>query len=869
MSDKQKERKNKDSKNKRSASSFFSNLNTDSSIEYGYAEKNPKSKWAKWTIAGAVLAVTTVGIAVPWSLSSCTVALNRPYASGEVLYTYKDPITNQQVEVTYQEFEERVNAVKTNVTIFQKWDDIFYENVLEDLYNEEREAYLKFKAIYFKIHNANPDITKFGGSLDKTFSEIKDEQRKILEDNKKTFEKAFGYNGQNWLNNWLNELQTNSIYGPQSTENANTSSIPALEEKAIAYMVTQKIKSSALARYLGASITSDSWNFTDLQFALGNLQIDDFSIKYTSNDGSEKTISKQEAVNIWKSYLTPNENVVQPKNINSTNNTQIAVFETKSYSTNFRNPFTKTTTTTSTTPSTKSDNPLITLLNKYFNLGLISSFTITGITPGESNASAFQITSEALTSLFTVQIVNSNQTFANFAPISRLTSFKGANVINTSNDPNDANALENEKDNLLVKTFATDNNVLGSSKISDLSSLIYKESALDMFATAAISSSDTGITNTNSTTDNSLFSIYKNTSASTTSNPSDPISIFMKLLFSIATSTTNEIDFTNYSYVQNNWTNLNYGTKTASSQLTALAKLIQSNFDNTTLNFQNTINPNDFNTQLTNAISALGTNDFTFLGQLLNCILIGDTANIKSNYLTNSLFQNQVGYWTLYELSAPDNSTKKPGTYLYVSADGIKIFTRKVDSFTSDDFKNMAISDLNNTINKGEASEASTYYDVATVFGKLSDDNLIILDLLSNDQNVTKFKEAIKQELITNGGKDEATAKTESESIYNEFYKYVNLKWNLTLNDTITQIQVQIPTSISTIVESKRTYDFATFSDSTNNENIAIFQTTTKYGQNAAIKTIDSISGTFILKLTNLIRPNENKTTRSDIKGGK
>ena len=36
MSDNQKETKNKDNKNKRSASSFFSNLNTDSSIEYGY-----------------------------------------------------------------------------------------------------------------------------------------------------------------------------------------------------------------------------------------------------------------------------------------------------------------------------------------------------------------------------------------------------------------------------------------------------------------------------------------------------------------------------------------------------------------------------------------------------------------------------------------------------------------------------------------------------------------------------------------------------------------------------------------------------------------------------------------------------------------
>ena len=37
-----KEKKDKKKENK--SSSFFSNLNTDSTIEYGYAEKNPKSK---------------------------------------------------------------------------------------------------------------------------------------------------------------------------------------------------------------------------------------------------------------------------------------------------------------------------------------------------------------------------------------------------------------------------------------------------------------------------------------------------------------------------------------------------------------------------------------------------------------------------------------------------------------------------------------------------------------------------------------------------------------------------------------------------------------------------------------------------------
>lgn len=866
MSDNKKEDKNKNSKNKRSASSFFSNLNTDSSIEYGYAEKNPKSRWAKWIIGGAVLAATVVGVSVPWSLSSCTVALNRPIAPSEILYSYIDPITGQKHNVTYQEFADRVNTIKTNVTVFEKWDDIFYQSVLENLYNEEREAFSKFKAIYSKIHNANPDVTKFGEDLSKTFSEIKDEQRKILEENKKTFERAFGANGHQWLNNWLNELQTNSIYGPQSTENTTTSSIPALEEKAIAFMVTQKIKNSALSRYLGASISTSSWDYTDLQFALGNTGnlIKFGSVDYISNDGTKQTITEQDAIQIWKSYLTPNENVVQPKNITDSNKNQIAVFETKSYTTNFRNPFTKPTSGS----TTSQENQLITLLNKYFKLGLLSSFTITGITPGESKASAFQITSDALTSLFKVQMVNTNQTFQNFAPISRLTSFKGANVVNTSNDPNNANALDNEKDNLLVKTFASDDAVLGSSKISDLSSLIYADSNVNMFSLAAVSSSDTGITDANSITDNSLFSIYKD--STTTANPKDPISIFMKLLFSIATSTQNTIDFTGYTQVETNWNGLNYGTKVASNQLKTFATLIQANFNETNFEYKNLINPNAFNTQLSNAISALGTNDLTFLGQLFNCVLIGDTTQIKSNYSNNSLFQDQVGYWTLYELSAPDTTNKKPGTYLYVASDGIKVFTKRVSDFTTEDFKNMAISDLNNTINKAADAEASLYYDVASNFKKLSDDNLIILDLLSNTENVTKFKEAIKNDLMKNGGKDDATATTESESIYNEFYKYVNLKWNLTLNETITKIQSQLPSSISTIIESKRTYDFASFVDSTNQENIAIFQTSTKYNTSAVLKTIDSIIGTFILKITNLIKPNDKVTTRTNyLQGGK
>ena len=67
---------------------------------------------------------------------------------------------------------------------------MFYSSVLKDLYNEERDAFLQFKAIYKKLHGQEPTITDFGTDLSSSYDDIRKEQRKILEDNKKNFQKA-------------------------------------------------------------------------------------------------------------------------------------------------------------------------------------------------------------------------------------------------------------------------------------------------------------------------------------------------------------------------------------------------------------------------------------------------------------------------------------------------------------------------------------------------------------------------------------------------------------------------------------------------------------------------------------------------------
>ena len=861
--------KSKKPKKEKKSSSFFSNLNSNSTIEYGLVETNKKSKAAKWIIAGLLAATTIVGVAVPWSLSSCVISIKKPYADSNVMYTYIDNITGKPVAVTYAEFEERIQNLQSSKSILEQWDDIFYQSTLKNMYNEERDAFLKFKAIYKKLHGSEPTVSNFGADLKSSFDDIENEQRKILEENKKNFQKATN-SSESWLDLWIKELQTNSIYGPQST-NENSKNVDVLEKKALAYMVNSKIKEASLARYRGASITTESWKFKDFQFAnKTNPSASGEYASYTDSNGVKQSVTEQAAVDVWKKYLVKNQNVVQPKNITDQNNSKLAVFETKSYLTDYRNPI--------------ANDKLTSIITKNYKLGLVSSFEITGIAPGSSNTAAFTITSDVLKSLFKAQNPNSSNATANFIPFSRLSNFQGANLVNTSTDQANANYISNFKDDLLVKTFVTDeatNSLLGSSKLVESSSLLTtttssdsgsesSSTSLNVFGLAALSSSSTGATTSNSNK-TSLFSI----------NQTNPFTEFMKILLSLADSTNNEINLEtisttgNNNFFKTNWQKLEYGLK-FSSNLKIFATFLKTNLNNTNFEFNSSLNANEFNNQLENNISALSSDDLNFLGQIFNCILIGDSTNIKVNYEGNNIY-NQVGYWTLYQLSSNNNqNTTSPQTYMYVSSTGIKIFSKQFSNPTLQEFQNMVLSDLNQTINVEADKSPILYYDISSVFSKLNNDNMIILSLL--DQTITNtdgttntpyqqlFKDKIKYYLKEeNPSYDETTLNSETEKIYSSFYQEAKLTFNQKNSEAIHNIISTIPSSLKTLMDSARIYDFGTILDSASGEKLSVFQTQTAYNTTSVAKGQENINNLFIETIMNLLTTNNANNSSKNI----
>lgn len=833
-----KNKKEKKEKNKNS-SSFFSNLNTDNStIEYGFDEKNPKSKATKWVIGGLLLGATITGIAVPWSLSSCTLSVAKPIQNNDVMYSYYDPINNKSVSVTYREFLNRINNIQISNSIFDQYKDVFYISSLENLYKQEREAYLKFKAIYTKLHDKGPEINSFGANLDKSFSKIEDEQRKILNDNKKNFQKAVN-NSSSWYELWIKELQTNSIYGPQKAEEGSTNA-DLLEKKAIYYMVVQQIKSSALARYQGAEIKTDVWDYTDYDFATNGQTTSSWDkIEYTNDQDKKSEITKAEAQTIWKAYINKDSNAKVPYNPNTENNTKVAVLETKSYCIEWRNPV---------------NQQNVDVLSKYYNFALSSSITLSTIKPGSTNADPFAIDADALKALLTINIENNiNNITNNFIPISQISSFKGANSICTTAVA-DANIsqdkdpfIQNVKDKVLQKSIGgSDTQDLGSSKFINLNNYLTSSTeessstTVDMFRLMAFTSGDTGAT---SPTDyNQIFSIKKQ----------NPIKVFMDLLFTIKNSSTHKIDFQAYPEVKEIWEKLGNPEATASNELFNFVDFLFSNIDENDYTFKQQIEPNDYNTQLSNLITSLQSNDWSFLGNLLTSIFASNNPNEISTDYTDVSQTRKIGYWSLYELGAPTNDNNNIGTYMYVSTSGIQIFSKSFEKLTLDKLQKMVTSDLIQTIETKGDTSSITYYDAGSIFSNLNNDNLIIAIILQDDDSAKKFKDKIK-ETIDNSSSSNSIEK-DPEKIFSNFIDQAVLSFNSELIQTKYNIISSVPSALTTIIDEKRTYDFATLNDNITAENIAIFQTTTKYKDQAFIKSKDEIDNYFITALNKMLQ---------------
>lgn len=403
--------KEKRKRRKKTVSEFFSTLNTNkkestTQLPAGDVVVNPKSKYAKWILGASVFALTVTGISVPWALSSCSIIEKKPFENGQVMYEIKiGDVTHQ---ITYKEFEDRANGyvARDNQKIIDLTNS-FNASVIRNLYDEEHNAYLKFKAI---IDQKNKDLKKeetvgpetYGYDVSETSDKIQEKQKKALYDAKKTFQSTLG---RNWADKWLMELKTNPIYGFQDLKDQNGLSLEQIETKAIEFMTVQALKKPALARFEAADIVTDKWTKEDLSWKPTN------DITYKDDSGKEITVQKSQVETFMQTFLDTKANAQFSSATNIADANKLAVFETKSY-----------------IPEKRKPNQLLKdVLPNFYNSAIVSSFDL-AIKPGESNLSPFTFDKSVMINLFKItenpvsSLIGANK----FAAILQISNYQGA-----------------------------------------------------------------------------------------------------------------------------------------------------------------------------------------------------------------------------------------------------------------------------------------------------------------------------------------------------------------------------------------------------------------------------------------------------------
>ena len=776
-------------KRRKTVSEFFSTMNTNKTEhltkESGDVVVNPSSKKAKWFLGGTVFALTTVGISVPWALSSCEIISKKPFDGSEIMYEIT--IGNVTHKITYKEFEDRSNSYVSRDN--QKIIDLtnsFNASVVKNLYDEEHDAYLKFKAI---IDQKNKDLKtgetvgaeSYGYDVSKPSDKIKEEQEKNLNEAKKSFQSSLG---RNWEEKWLTELKTNPIYGFQDLKDQTGLALVQIEKKAVEYMTTQALKKPALARFEAADIVTDKWTRKDLKWEPSK------DIEYKNSKNENIKVTKDEAKKFITEFIDISSNAKESiKSLDNLN--KLAVFETKSY-----------------VPEKRKPNQLLKdVLPNFYNSAIISSFDL-GIKPGDSNLSAFTFDRSVITSLFKItenpvsSLVEANK----FAAILQLSKFKGALIDNTgtgsqqqslekqraldeqlllnlsgatSTPPEDGGGGEMppiglfaEGDEGETAPAADPSKQLGSSKFKifndHLSGAEDANEATRWTNVIALGSDDVPFTTSKATTavdaKDKLFN----------AKDWNPFNVFIDLLLTIdkegaqpSFSSSSPPPFASannqdYSKLKPFWDKIN-GTG-ASQQMVRFVELIKKSFkfpgkntgqpfataattpDSGLTEVEDSI-PASYNTDLQNIIDSFSDADLAFLGKLFTVSFIDEAArvnNIPGQGVVDTGaggsgsstpgdindYNQASGFWSLYKLS--------DDTFLHLNSEGMKIFTRDViTTDNTDKIDKMILDDLERTLDP--KTSASLLYEVKNIYEKINNENIINYELLNKEDNKKPF----------------------------------------------------------------------------------------------------------------------------------
>ena len=875
-------------KRRKSVSEFFSTLNTNKAENLpspgGEVVVSKKSKVIKWLLSGTVIGLTTIGITVPWALASCAIIDKAPIDSNETMYTIK--IGDVVHTVTYKDFEERTNAyvARDNQKIIDLTNS-FNASVVKKLYDEEHNAYVKFKAI---IDQKNKDLgsteevgpTTYGNDVAKSSDKIAEEQAKNLQDAKRSFQ---GTGDKDWIEKWTMELKTNPIYGFQDFKDGNAASLIELESKAVEFMTTTALKKPALARFEAAQIVTDKWTAKDLSWEPSK------DIKYQDPvTNVETTITKDNAKNFLygqQGFLEEGVNVVRDPKPTVENQAKLAVFQTNSYMPEFRKPNTL----------------LKKILPNFFNSAVISSVDL-AIKPGEKNFTAFTFDKTVLTNLFTITTNPKNNLIpANkFAAILQLSKFQGAMLPETTTGPGGGVSQP-------IQPSLNQQRALDEQLITNLGGTSTDQPPADDGSSAAgpgiqLGSSKFKIFNEHTATADNEAQRWTNIVAlgsdansfrTTKQNQQppellftpkkvNPINIFLDLLLSI-NGVDSQIDFDktgakpgDYTYLKEYWNKI-AGEGKASQGIVRFVELIKANFDvpatgsnpgpvpfqqqppqppaaadtilgeNRGLTGVKNVILNDYNTLLQNAVDSLTEADITWLGNLFTIVFMDKKAKVNNvpgiglieEQTGNSTtmkdnFSQTAGFWSTYQLSEK--------TFLQVNNEGMKIFTREVvtSGQLASKIDQMIIDDLTRTLDTKTAT--ALLYEVTGIYQKINTDEIINVSLINEEnssnqkENAALFKYKLAKDLFPNkdiGAFDAGEAfldqltTDEKKQVNDQFTLFNNyLEVNVTSYFAKEENKTfeKITDLLNTNVQLNKYYEFTTIEDE-NKQSVLYWQT--------------------------------------------
>ncbi|MGL5204994.1 MAG: HinT-interacting membrane complex protein P80 [Metamycoplasmataceae bacterium] len=696
--EKKKKREKEPSTNKKSFSQMITGINTSSEISYGNVVVNPKDKRVKWIFGASIFSLLAIGIGVPLGMAGVQYIAAKPYPPDTEVYP-GGPTVGDMVEENKD--KEKIDKNAENI-----------ENIIvKKLYNEERDAYLRFEAFVnnTKYQNTNDKVgpTTFGVDVSKSFDDIWKEQEKELNIAKRAIRESFPLD---WASKWNDELKS-AKYG-----NSNT------DKEAIDFLTKNKAKDAAFARFNTAEINTTSWTQADL-----SLQAKQ-NITYKDDVGDEQIIPAGTQM-FSSSFLNPNgNNIAIPSErdpIIPSSEVKIAVYQTKSYVLKERNPLGR----------------FPDLYNDYFKSANISSVAIPFLQNEDNSEFELSVTQDLLINLFTVSRAENGDLVI---PFNTISNFKGANTSSTTKridyDKTNINTLSQSSSNSInTRKPATTGSSLGSSKVSPLSTLITsEENEARAFHIAAISAM------THPTEEVGLFKAKE----------FNPINEFLISILNM-TSTThpgispriiNLVEFLNEQLEPFYVIDPQPGEEAV--EFTALKKsfdLFKYNRDlRTKIRDINSFDfSNTFNKLLTDSFK-----DENPYGEFTNGSIFTDVNDVPKK-------------WTVYKIDID--------TYLYVDTKGLQIYN--VESLTGDSTTNPALkmlkSDIQNTIDVGDNPDQVILYDVANQYNKIATQEII------NKILIEENKEFIINELIKEGETREKAIEIITE-VYENLINVIN-----------------------------------------------------------------------------------------------